>query len=528
MGELKVLLVDDEYLIRNLMKMRIDWGKQGMTIIGEASNAVEALQFVDEHKPDIIFTDIYMPSIDGIEFSERVLKRYPDIKIVVVTGHDEFEYARKSIKLGITDFILKPIHASELLHVTDKLRQIINEERTREEELEKLKEELKQNFPYLKEKFLYHWLNGTLLREEIYEKAAYFGVPLGAGAEALQIAAIEISPASTKRTEEQLILLRMECAKKIEAFFRENPLVIIFTDSRNQIILIHQNPDADLAAAYEELITNLTESGGCMVSIGIGQKHEHIEEANLGYQEACRALYYQAFIGKNQVICFEDIVENGNQQYQSNATLLQQLQFCLSVGSAEQVIEVLREIFSMSFSSVSQFRLAAMDVFRECQRAAIEQQIEDEPDFNGTLISILTADHLPELTGALKSYVLNVAMAIYSKKQTKEGDLISQVKEYLKNNISNPEMGLASTAAAFFVSPGHLGRLMKKETGQTFVEYLTNIRMKKAETLLKRTDLKGYEIGEQVGITDPHYFSILFKKNLGRSMNEYRSSRNDV
>lgn len=102
MGKLKVLIVDDEYLIRNLLKMRIDWEQQGMQIIGEAANASDALDFVDKHRPDIIFTDIYMPSIDGIEFSTRVLQMYPDIKVVVVTGHDEFEYAHKSIKIEST------------------------------------------------------------------------------------------------------------------------------------------------------------------------------------------------------------------------------------------------------------------------------------------------------------------------------------------------------------------------------------------------------------------------------------------
>jgi len=99
------------------------------------------------------------------------------------------------------------------------------------------------------------------------------------------------------------------------------------------------------------------------------------------------------------------------------------------------------------------------------------------------------------------------------------------VKEYLENNMNDPKLGLASTASNFFVSPGHLGRLMKKETGQTFVEYLTNIRIKKAESLLNKTDLKGYEIGELVGITDAHYFSILFKKCTGISMNQYRNAK---
>ncbi|GGA40819.1 response regulator [Paenibacillus physcomitrellae] len=526
MGELKVLIVDDEYLIRNLLRMRIDWEKQGMKIIGEAAHAAEALEFVDKHRPDVIFTDIYMPSIDGIEFSERVLKKYPDIKIVIVTGHDEFEYARKSIKIGISDFILKPIHASELLSVTEKLRKTIEEERTREKEMEVLKEELRRNLPYLKEKFLYHWLNGSLSKEEIYEKAAYFQVPMGRGTEAFQIAVMEISSVSATHTEEQLILLRMECRNKIEAFYKDNSQVIILTDTRNQIVLISQSQDNHLVSDCEWLMANLLHLGTCTVSIGIGRRHEHIEAAHLGYEEACRALHYQAFVGKNQVVCFEDIVEGGDEQYRSNTELLRQLQFYISVGSSERASQTLGQIFDVSFASVSQFRMAAMDVIMECQRAAIEQQIENEHVFDKeTLVSILTAELLPQLMQSLERYVLHVAGVIYSRQEAKVGNLISQVKDYLEHNISNPEVGLASTAAAFFVSPGHLGRLMKKETGQTFVEYLTNLRMKKAEMLLKQTDLKGYEIGEQVGITDPHYFSILFKKNMGRSMNEYRNCR---
>ncbi|AWB45579.1 two-component system response regulator [Paenibacillus sp. CAA11] len=527
MGKLKVLIVDDEYLIRNLLKMRIDWEQQGMQIIGEASNASDALDFVDKHRPDIIFTDIYMPSIDGIEFSTRVLQMYPDIKVVVVTGHDEFEYAHKSIKIGIADFILKPIHASELLRVTEKLKRMIVEERSRDQELEKLKEDLRKNFPYLKEKFLYHWLKGALSKEEIHEKAEYFQVPLGLGIGAFQIAVIEVSSVSAKQTEEQLILLRMECRNQVEAFYGGNAGVIILTDTRDQIVIVSRNEDANLIAECESLTESLTRTNKCVVSIGIGRKYEDIEKVCLGYQEACRALNYQAFVGVNQVICFEDIVERGEQQYRSNPGLLQQLQFYISVGSSERASQALGDIFNVPFSSVSEFRMAAMDVITACQRAAIEQQIEDENYvFNKeSLISILTADHLPELIRTLESYILHVSRAIGSRRQTKEGNLISQVKEYLENNLSNPEVGLASTAATFFVSSGHLGRLMKKETGQTFVEYLTNIRMKRAETLLKQTNLKGYEIGVQVGITDPHYFSILFKKNTGRSLNEYRNNR---
>lgn len=526
MEKLKVLIVDDEYLIRNLLRMRIDWEQQGLTIIGEASNAYEALDLVDQQRPDIIFTDIYMPSINGIEFSAMVLEKYPDIRIVIVTGHDEFEYAHQSIKMGIFDFILKPIRASDLLNVIDKLKCRIYEERTRAKELEKLKEDLERNFPYLREKYLYQWIKGDLSKEEVHEKAEYFKLPALLSKAAFQIAVLEISSASEIQSEEQLIILGMECKYKVETYFQNDFQVIIFTDTRNQLVIISFNQDRNLISDCEALINNLIESYKCDVSIGIGRKRIHIQEGHLGYQEACHALQYKVFVGNNQVVCFEDIVGNREEHYRSNPDILQQLQFSISVGSGERAIQLLTQIFDVSFSSIAQFRLAAMDVINECQRAAIEQQVEDEEVSNKeTWVSILTADNLPELMSILEKYVLCVSRIIYTKNQTKEGDLIGRVIEYLENNLNDPKLGLASTAGTFFVSPGHLGRLMKKETGQTFVEYLTNIRMKKAENLLDKTDLKGYEIGEQVGITDAHYFSILFKKCTGISMNQYRSSK---
>lgn len=526
MGKLKVLIVDDEHLIRNLLRMRIDWEQQGLTIVGEAANAQEALKLVDELRPDIIFTDIYMPLINGIEFSTRVLEKYPDIKIVVVTGHDEFEYAQQSIKIGISDFILKPIHASDLLDVTDKLKHKIAEERRRDAELEKLKQELERNLPYLKEKFLMQWLKGGLTQEELREKAEYFQVPLFVGTGAYQMAAIEVSPISGKRSEEQLILLGMACKNKMEAYFQHDPRTIIVAETRNQMLMISFNSDDHLLSDCEALQADLNAACGCMTSIGIGRRHENLLEAHLSHQEAIRALHYKAFVGHNQIVCFEEIVENSQAHYHSNPELLQQLQFCISVGSSRQAAQILTRIFEVPFSGVSQFRMAAMDVITECQRAAMEQQLEDEQTQNTeTMVSILTADTLPELMDILKGYVLQVSQAIYAKFQAKEDNLISQVQAYLEVHMGDPEVGLTSTAAAFFISPGHLGRLMKKETGQTFVEYLTCVRMKRAESLLKKTDLKGYEIGQQVGIADPHYFSVLFKKTTGRSMNEYRCSK---
>ncbi|WP_339311653.1 response regulator [Paenibacillus sp. FSL k6-2145] len=573
---LKVLIVDDEYLIRNLLRMRIDWEQQGMTIIGEASDAEEALDQVELLRPDIVFTDIYMPKMDGIELSGILMERYPNIKIVVVTGHDEFEYARQSVKLGISDFILKPIRASELLQVTVKLRAAIEQEIGREYELKKLREEMKQSLPYLRERFVNQWLSEVMPEDELQEKARFFGIPISSGKPGLRIAVMEVevavpqakiaapevyphlsepyyqthkaqrglqqqqhdqphlsqhqTEAHQQPAEEIHILLRMVGMKQVQAFYPEDSQTIIVMDPHNRIVLLSLGADTEFAVQVQQLQEELQHTlklEGCEVdvTVGIGQWQSGWGRACVGYRKACRALDYQAFVGKNQVICFEDLViEGGKRPYHSDAQLLQQLQFYVSVGAGEEAVLLLERMLSVPFSDVSQFRMAAMDVVTECQRAAIEQQIEGEHALNKEAVAaIFTADHLPELKSMLEQHVRTVSDVIQAKRQAKEGNLIDRVKAYLEENMGNAEVGLSSTAAAFYVSSGHLGRLMKKETGQTFVEYLTQLRMKKAEMLLRQTDMKGYEIGEQVGIPDPHYFSVLFKKHIGRSMNEYRN-----
>lgn len=129
MNLLKVLIVDDEYLIRSLIRMRIDWEENGMEIVGEAGCPDEAMRMVEELKPDIIFTDICMPKLDGIDFAGRVLEKYPSIRIAVITGHDDFSFMQRSIRAGIVDYLMKPIQADELLAASRRMCESINNER---------------------------------------------------------------------------------------------------------------------------------------------------------------------------------------------------------------------------------------------------------------------------------------------------------------------------------------------------------------------------------------------------------------
>lgn len=526
MGQLKVLIVDDEYLIRNLIRNRINWEEQGMLIVGEASNASEAFDQVATLQPDIIFTDICMPFVDGIEFSRMIREKYPLIKIVIITGHEEFEFARKSISLGVADFILKPITVSELIGVTDRLRAKILEERSHSLKFEKLKEEFQRSVPFLREKFLNLWITQNMTDAEIFEKKQYYHIPFGGYDRTYQIAILEVTfPSQADITEEHTILLSMDCKQRTEVFFQDTPNTVIFTNGKNQIVVMSEVETRDFPNRCEMLKENLINSRNCLVCIGISGRHCNLSGVRTAYQEACRALGYKIFVGKDQVVCYEDIVETGEQHYHSCPDKLEKLHLYLNAGAAEKAIAVLTQIFKVPFSGIAQLRLAAMDVITQCQYVEIEQKMEDSVSLNKELLTkILLADTLPDLQKRLAELISSIANAVYAKTNTKAGHLVQQVITYLEQNLSNPELGISNTAAIFFVSPGHLGRLIKKETGQTFVEYLTGLRMKRAEALAANTELKAYQIGEQVGIKDPHYFSILFKKSVGKSLIEYRSA----
>jgi two-component system, response regulator YesN len=149
---LKVMIIDDERLVRDLLKACIDWNKIGLKIIGESSSAIEGLELVDQLMPDIIFADICMPIMDGLEFSKKVVEKHPQIKIIILTGHEEFEYAKKGIKVGISDFLLKPINDDEIMKTALAIKEKIIKERKEVEEYVKLREQLRRYLPVLQGK----------------------------------------------------------------------------------------------------------------------------------------------------------------------------------------------------------------------------------------------------------------------------------------------------------------------------------------------------------------------------------------
>lgn len=534
MDNIKVLIVDDEYLIRNLLKMRIKWDEFGMEIAGEASSAREALDMLDDLVPDIIFTDICMPFMDGIEFSRQAVERYPHIKIVIITGHDEFEYAKKSVKLGISDFLLKPINAEEIKKVANNLREKILREKSREAEYEQLKGRMERSMSYVREKVLCELLQSGLNIHEIEEKLSYFKIELNPQYGSFQIAIIEVSHSVEGRGESQedRLMLNIQSVDVVRQVFRDDKYLHIFFDYIGRIIILCNNEEVDLTECCEVIKTQIINKYKCNISIGIGNRVQGMENISRSCKEAEDALNYKAVIGKNQVVNFKDINFAENDEWIAVPNKGEKLSFNLKAGLKDKALELLEEILPepafSRYNAVERMRLEAFDILLTCQRALLELNINASDIWDNNTRpyeEVSRLDNLPELKNYLAGMISSIIDRVNCMNEKKTNKKIEQIKEYIANNLQQPELSLSGIAREFFISPSHLSRLFKQETNQTLIEYITKLRIDKAVRLLRETDLKVYQIGEQVGINDPHYFSIIFKKNTGSSVNDFRKGQ---
>ena len=529
-GKLRIMIVDDEKLIRGLIRMRVDWHALGMEIVAEAASAGEALAILDAVQPDIIFTDICMPSLDGISFSRMVMERNPAIRIVVVTGHDEFEYAKRCIKIGVSDFLLKPLRAEELKRTAESLRDKILEERRQEALLSTLRHQQQTVKPTLQEDALRCLITGcgdpSAALRTLRETNAF---PSESGIR-FQIAMIELTPVKPIDETEATALQRNRRALSIlQRLFHNKSGIFLVQEGIGRILVVSGSTDADFEAYGQVMLGQLLNGCHAHVSIGIGSATPTLETLSVGYQEACRALGAHMILGRNRVIRTEDLMRVPTGEAEAHTDRMSLLSKYLRAGFSDKATDLMEEGFSALMPAdgrcLAMMRREALDVVLTCEQArntGLAETDETKDETSRAIERTLAIDNLPEMKQFLTQLIEEVANQKTQTKKTSSAQLVEEVLAYITNHLSDASLSLAGTAAAFFVSPSHLSRLFRRETSRSFVEHVTKERMEKAFSLVTRSNMKSSEIGRMVGIDDPHYFSILFKKHTGMTVLECR------
>lgn len=528
MNEIKVFLVEDEMVIRRGIKNSIDWEKEGYIFCGEASDGELAYPMIIKEKPDILITDIRMPFMDGLELCKLVKKELPNIKILILSGYDEFDYAKEAIRLGVTEYLLKPISSGKLLEALNGVSESIRREKEDKDLVRKYMEEMRENTEHEKQKFFEQMIAGNLSMADALETGKKYEMNLSAGMYNLLLFRFTLGEENRKSGE-----LLGEAEYAIEKLTERLEYVFEFQRGvEGWAFLLMADNEEQMSERVKELSKDLEEIMKNYSTIayfgGIGQPVARLRELEESFREAERALAARFTMELNRIISVEDIRMAQNVdtlddieitsfgEIEKTRTMLEKF---LNNGAEDEIDEFvdvyINELPEENLKSVLMRQYIIMDAYivmmsfcEKIEGIEGEMQAQSEELKN----SMKTSQTLEEI----KNYIRMLLKKIIGVRDTISGrrysDIIEIAKDQIRKTYMSDEISLNTIAAEVGMSPSYFSSIFSKEMGKTFVEYLTEIRMDRAKELLMCSSMKTSEIGYEVGYKDPHYFSYYLRK----------------
>ena len=523
----KVFLVEDEVIIREGIRMNIDWDNTQYILCGEATDGEMALAMIQDLKPDIIVTDIKMPFMDGLELSKIIKKTMPWIKIIILSGYDEFDFAREAISIGVDEYLLKPIGSVELIQTLNKQIIKIEEEKKQRMDTDRMRHKLGTADNAIKEGFLEEILIGALNTSEALKRADSLGLEIIS--KCYLILNIELN--MKEMNYEELLKARALINSIIED---RNDIICFVRNSENILFIIKGNNGKEIEETAYEVGNNVkhqVESNTeCTLTIGIGSIVQRIGGISKSYEDAKKVLKFANGFRQGQILGIDDITgkEDADLSKIGNEYLIEKLKY-IEIDDIENVIEVFFESIN---KDKKKSLLFAYNILIDLLMAAARLIEELDGDTNKIIPEKNKPELLLEIAGSnneLKKFISNILEKVIEFRNSCEnlryGSVIRTAKEYINQNYSKTEISLHTVAEEVALSPNHFSTIFAQEMGETFIEYLTKVRMEKAKNYLVTTKMKSSEIAYSVGYNEPHYFSYLFKKNIGVTPTEFRNRK---
>lgn len=528
----KVFLVEDEIVVREGIRDNINWDAINFTLVGEASDGEIALPQIQEIKPDILLTDIKMPFMDGLKLSRIVKKIMPWIKIIILSGHDEFNFAKEAISIGVTEYLLKPLGSSDLVKALNEVAAQIESEKKEQERIEKLKNQLESNSELLRERFLNSLSLGLVQPAEAFEKCDMFNINIIAKYYVVEI--IELA-AEDKVVSNRRYPGFLKVESIISSIVDNDSDILRFNRSIEETVLIFKGESAlaleESAYSFAQSIKYEVERNtDYLLTIGIGSVRERIQGICESFYDADTARNYKYIFGKNKIIGIKDInnsVEKKDLIFGFGKVNINDfLRSGLKSNIDEYLSDYIQHLGEPNLKSFIFGSYAFIEIVMACSKFVEELG----GDINKLLPELSKVENILvklDSINSFKEYAERILIEVFEFRDSmvdgKYGSTLSKVKEYIGANYADHEISLNSVAAYANMSPSHFSTIFSQETGGTFIEYLIGTRIKKAKELLKTTNCRASEIAYAVGYNDPHYFSYIFKKYTGLTPKEYRN-----
>lgn len=525
----RILIVEDEIGIVEGLKLIIKRGLPNCIVEEVAYNGHEGYKFAIEKKPNIILTDIRMPQADGLEMISRLKDSGCNSKYIVLSGHSEFEYARKAIALGVEFYINKPVEEEELYEVVNKVCLDIDTEQAKVLEIQNLEHIIENNLKSIREFVLRDILvSAGDNSESIRFLLESCGYPIS---HKQYVCVLLHSDAVLSALDENAF---REIAIGIKVVLRNLSNIDILRFSDTQIVVIISNNETidykRLAKSVYCIKERLAKEIGRITTAGIGLVYESVAGISKSFEEAWQALSYKMIRGVGSLILYPETKNNTKNHSTVSEEDIRILETHIDNADIQGCSNIIDAIFN-KMSNDKKLRLD--DIKSQCLNILLSgirkmsvTQVQLNEFIGENIMSLGSFSRFKTLK-QLKDWLINTIKIIIELKMADKKiitkDTITKVKEYLKEHYSD-NINLSELSEKFYINPYYLSHLFKEKTGDTYLSFLTNIRINKAMELLKETDFRIYEICEMVGYSDVNYFSKLFDKFVGFKPSKFRKN----
>jgi len=534
-----IFFVDDEELVLEWLHNTINWEELGIHVAGQSSNSTEALERIKECKPNILITDIYMPGINGIQMIKQLKEILPSMKVIVLSGYADFQYAQQALQYGAEDYLLKPIDNDKVIDVINRVARLLDKEMEERKERELLRKQVHESLPALKEKFLCEFLSGIYNPDYVTEEMLKSFNLDGKVSFAVILVNVDKPYEYTKENNGMNKLISFYeikniCMEVLNEYMLDTGLTVLH---QGEIVCIlkyypgmpqplEKSPDPlRIAMEIQERVENKLK---LKTTIAISNRYEGVSAICRCYEEACNAIKHKLLRGPGSIIHIQDIMPV---KHVLPYPIDYERRLLNAISSRDQATAItkLEELFSYlrkeNINSIAFLQRLCLEITAIAGRMAynIGGSMEEAfgKDFN-PIVGIMNCDTLDAFFSYLKNIILTLINYIDSKNISKTKSIISRAVEYIKDNFAK-DISIDEIAEYIGISNNYFSLLFKQEMGVNFVDFLTSYRIEMAKKLLANKEFKVYEIGEKVGYSNSKYFSQVFKKITGMSPADYRN-----
>ena len=546
---LKIFLAEDEVVVRETIKRMIPWEELGFELVGEAADGEMALPLLIRQQPDLLITDIKMPFMDGLTLARLAKKEIPGLKVVILSGYDDFNYAKQAIGIGVEDYLLKPITKNALIERLSEIRSRYEHEKTQKEYYEKFQREMQAYEKNSSRDFFEALVGGSMDMMEVYKRAEKLGLDIVAEAYNVLIFTMNCDEDFSGQRDEYSSW-EAESLELLENFFAGHSSAMLFRSNifSYGVLLKGQREtiEENTRACVDEIRKILSRQDGRREwFLAVGQSVDRLSQIQKSYHTASRA-FSQRYLYDENILYYDEMETmehpGGQAEAEDNAYLQKVdvnalnpaiLQKFLSNGLQEETENFVKDYFY----AIGQEPMESL-VFRNYVilnvRFSVISFIKGLGCDTNEMESADTEEVLAESGKNMESAIAYaekmISQAIEIRDQNsgnKNRSILKTAVDFIDSHYMDEEISLNTVANVANVSSNHFSALFSQNMGQTFIEYLTSLRMNKAKELLRCTGMRSSEIAGEIGYKDAHYFSYLFKKTQGMTPSDYRKAREE-